>query len=189
MKLKKQIEEYKPCNMQEEKDKEMAIKYIETFDNILTRENEFAHITSSAWLVNKERTKVLFAYHKQYNAWAWTGGHNDGEEDCLKTAIREAKEETGIQNVIPVSENIFSIEILTVSGHIKKGKYVSAHQHINITFLLETSEEEELKIKEDENTGVKWFNIDELLENVTEPEMITIYEKLINKVKEEETYG
>ena len=43
MNLREQIKEYKPYNEQEEKDKEMMLKYIDTFEDVLTRENEMCH--------------------------------------------------------------------------------------------------------------------------------------------------
>lgn len=70
--LKKKIEDYIPYNEQEEKDRKLMLNYINTFDNILVRENEFAHFTASIWAVNQEKTKVLMAYHNIYQAWAWT---------------------------------------------------------------------------------------------------------------------
>ncbi len=60
-------------------------------------------------------------YHKIYDSWAWTGGHSDGDSDLLYVAIKEAKEETGIKNVIPISENIYSLELTNVIGHEKRG--------------------------------------------------------------------
>ena len=90
-------------------------------DNAFSRENTVAHITASAWVVNKERSKVLMAYHNIYNSWSWLGEHADGETDLLSVAVREVKEEAGISNVRPISDEIFSLESLTVDGHVKKG--------------------------------------------------------------------
>lgn len=161
--LRAEIEAYKPYNEQEEKDKQIMLKYIDTFDNILTRENEFAHFTASSWVVNKERTKVLMIYHNIYQSWAWTGGHSDGEADMLKVAIKELKEETGVKNVKVLNHDaIFSLEILTVDGHVKREKYISSHLHLNLTYLLEVDEKETLHIKEDENSGVRWIPIAEV---------------------------
>jgi len=70
MNLREQIENYKPYNEQEEKDKQTILKYIDTFDDVLTRNNEFGHFTASSWAVNKERTKVLMIYHNIYKSWA-----------------------------------------------------------------------------------------------------------------------
>lgn len=130
--LIRQIENYPPFNEQEEKDKALLLGWISNNENAFSRENTVAHITASAWVVNKDRSKVLMVYHNIYNSWSWMGGHADGETDLLSVAIREVKEEAGISNVRPVSEEIFSLESLTVDGHVKKGNYVSSHLHLNI---------------------------------------------------------
>ncbi len=178
------IKNYKPYNEQEKKDKEIILNCINIFDDVLTRNNEIAHITSSAFVVNKNRDKVLMVHHNIYNSWSWTGGHADGETDLLAVAIREVKEETGVKNVYPVISDIFSIDILTVVGHIKKGKYVAPHLHLSIAYLLEADEEEALTIKEDENSGVRWVPIDKVNEYSNEAHMKKVYEKLISKIKE-----
>jgi len=184
-KLRNQIEVYKPYNEQEEKDKNTMLKYIDDFDDVLTRKNEYGHFTASSWVVNKQRTKVLMIYHNIYQSWAWTGGHADGESDLLNVALREVKEETGIEHVKPIMEDIFSLEIVCVSGHVKRGKYVSSHVHLNATYLLEADETESLRMKEDENSGVKWVDIDKVMEVSNEKWVKEeIYQKLNNKIKE-----
>jgi len=180
-----QIKEYKTYNEEETKDKELILHMLETEPDILTRESKAAHMTASAWVVNKTRDKVLMVYHIIYNSWSWLGGHADGEADLLSVAIREVKEESGIRNVVPVSEEIFSIESLTVDGHMKKGAYVSSHLHLNVTYLLEADDSEILQIKEDENKGVAWFSPEEALKASTEPWFVKhIYSKEIEKERE-----
>lgn len=182
--LQKKIESYEPYNEQEERDKQTMLKDIHTFDNILTRDNELVHFTASSWAVNPERTKVLMVYHNIYQAWTWTGGHSDGEADLLKVAVKELKEETGVKHVKVLNDNhIFSLEVLTVDGHVKRGKYVSSHLHLNVTYLLEVEEQEMLHIKQDENSGVKWVPIEEIEKVSTENWMKqNIYPKLNEKL-------
>lgn len=178
-----QIKKYIPYNEQEKTDKEIMLKFIDTYDDVLTRNNKIAHFTASSWVVNKEKTKILMIYHNLYKSWAWTGGHADGETDLQETAIRELKEETGVKNVKVLNEDIFSLEILTVDGHIKNGKYVSSHLHLNLTYLLEVDEDEATRVKEDENSGVKWVNIEDIKNVSTEKFMIDwIYKKLNQKL-------
>lgn len=178
-----QIERYKPFNEQEEADKFLILQWIRNNDNAFLRENTVAHMTASAWVVNKDRSRVLMVYHNIYNSWSWLGGHADGETDLLKTAVREVKEEAGISDVHPVSEEIFSLESLTVDGHVKRGNYVSSHLHLNVTYLLEADPEEKVSVKADENSGVAWFSPEEALEKSTEPWFVEhVYTKLIKKM-------
>ena len=182
--LTAQISQYTPWNEQEQTDKKNILSFLAENENAFLRENELAHMTASAWVVNHERTKVLMVYHKIYDSWSWTGGHADGETDLLSVALREVTEETGIRHVLPVSENIFSLEVLTVDGHEKRGRYVPSHLHMNVTYLLEADDTDPLTVCEEENSGVRWFGLDEALEACTEPWFIErIYSKLNEKLR------
>lgn len=183
-KYEEQIKLYEPKNDQEISDKSLIEKCILFYgDKILTREVDVAHITASSIILNPDFTKVLMAYHNIYQSWAWTGGHADGEEDLFYVAKKEAMEETGIKNFVPLTDNIVSIEILPVYGHIKRGKYVSAHLHLNVTYVLIVEEDEEIHNKPDENNGVMWIRIDELEKYSSEEEMIPVYKKIIDEAK------
>ena len=184
MSLVKDIENYIPVNEQEENDKKVMLDYMQKNSDYLTRENEVAHFTTSIWTVNKERTKTLMVYHNIYDSWSWIGGHADGEKDLSAVALRELKEETGVENAALVSKDIFSLEILTVDGHMKKGKYVPSHLHFNVTYLAEAKEDQVLVVNEEENKGVRWFLFQDVLKASSEPWMVErVYKKLINKLK------
>ena len=181
--LTEQIRSYQPMNEQVDRDKELILHCLETEKNIFTRQNRLAHMTASAWIVNPERTKVLMAYHNIYHSWSWLGGHADGETDLLKVALKEAREESGIHHVKPVSEQIYSLEVLTVDGHVKRGEYVSSHLHLNVTYLLQAEETDVLHIKEDENSNVGWFSLEDAVAASTEPWFQEhIYRKLNEKL-------
>ncbi|MDE1548880.1 NUDIX hydrolase [Jeotgalibaca caeni] len=181
MDLKKEISAYTPYNEQEAAAKEQILAYLEKEAALLTRENTHAHFTASAWVLNPTHTKVAMVYHHIYQSWSWVGGHADGEADLLKVAIKEAKEETGLKEIKPVHSHIYSIEVLPVAEHVKKGKIVPAHLHLNLTYLLEALEEE-LTVNPAENSAVAWMAFDEAVEKSTEAEMKAIYRKLNEKL-------
>ncbi|MBP3410608.1 MAG: NUDIX hydrolase [Clostridia bacterium] len=184
MPLREIIEKYIPCCEQEREDKRMLLKYIDENPDILLRSNETAHFSASAWVVNPEHTRVLMLYHNIYNSWSWPGGHADGEEDLLCVALREVQEETGIADIRPVSGDVYSLEILTVNAHFKKGRYVVPHLHLNLTYLLEADDRQAVHPKPDENSAVRWFPLDEAVAASTEPDMRVIYAKLNDKLKD-----
>ena len=178
------IQRFEPFNEQEERDKDVILRFLEQHEDAFLRENLIAHMTASAWVVNERRDRVLMVYHRIYDSWSWTGGHADGERDLLSVALREVTEETGVTRVRPVSGEIFSLETVTVDGHEKRGAYVPSHLHLNVTYLLEADDSEPLRICEDENKGVAWFGLDEALAASTEPWFVKrIYTKLNEKLK------
>ena len=184
MNLLEQLEIYTPFNEQEEKDLKILISLLKSGEELYSRDNEKYHLTASGWVVNPKHDKLLMCYHKIYDSWSWLGGHADGEKDLMKVALKEVREESGIEDVRPLLNQIFSLEILTVDGHEKKGKYVSSHLHLNVTYLLEADDREPLKIKEDENKGVKWFKINEAIGASSEPWFRErIYTKLNKKME------
>ena len=181
MGLRDDILAFRPYNEQEETEKRLMLQYMDTFPNLLTRENEMAHFTASCWIVNPARTHALMAFHNLYQSWAWLGGHADGEEDLLRVALREANEESGIVGARPLINEIFSLEILGVDGHVKRGRYVATHLHLNCTYLLEADDRLPIRVKADENSAVRWIPFADVEAEVRELEMRVVYRKLMDK--------
>ncbi|MBQ9196479.1 MAG: NUDIX hydrolase [Clostridia bacterium] len=179
-----QLQRYTPYNAQEAHDRQQILASLERFPNIFSRENTLAHMTASAWVVNPARDRVLMAYHNIYKSWSWLGGHADGECDLLSVALREVTEESGILRVRPLSPFPFSVESLTVDGHIRRGQYVSSHLHLNVTYLLEADDTAQTAVKPDENSAVGWFLPEEAVRASSEPWFReNIYAKLNEKLK------
>ena len=184
MAIREDIEKYSPCCEQEERDKALILSFLDKNADAFERSNLSAHMTASAWVVNHKRDKVLMVYHKIYDSWSWTGGHADGDTDLAAVALREVQEETGVKSPRLLSRDIFSLEILTVDGHEKRGQYVPSHLHMNVTYLVEADDSDSLSICEEENSGVQWFTPEDALKASTEPWFVErIYKKLIEKAK------
>lgn len=180
-KIRQWLAAFVPFDEQERADKAKIEQYLCEEKNLLTRENAKMHFTASAWVLNPDKTKVLMLYHNIYNSWSWSGGHADGEGDLLAVALREVREETGLSSLKPVMDAPISAEILAVQPHYKKGSYISAHLHLNLTFLFHNEKEETLQVCPDENSKVAWFLPDAAVAASTESYMRPIYEKLNKK--------
>ena len=181
--IRDEIAAYVPYNEQERRDRELILHFLDHNPDAFLRSSRLAHMTASAWVVNPARDKVLMVYHRLYDSWSWTGGHADGETDLLAVALREVQEETGVRHLRPVSTAIYSLESLTVDGHEKRGEYVSSHLHLNVTYLIEADEHDTLQVCETENSGVRWFPLEEALRACSEPWFVArIYSKLNEKL-------
>ena len=182
--LLEELEQYRPWNEQEARDRAELVRRLRSGEDLYTRDNGAGHLTASAWVVSPDRRRVLMAYHNIYDSWSWLGGHADGDRDLLAVALREVGEESGLTSVRPVSENLFSLEIMTVDGHEKRGRYVPSHLHLNVTYLLEADDAEPLAIKPDENSAVGWFGLAEAVAVSSEPWFRErIYAKLNAKLR------
>ena len=176
------VKNYIPLCEQEERDREYMLRFIAANPDCLSRQNDTAHFTASAWIVNPQRSKVLMVYHNIYDSWSWTGGHADGEEDMCALSEKELREETGLSSPRLVSQVPVSLEILTVDGHMKRGEYVHSHLHLNLPYLFEADEDDALQMKADENSGVKWLSTEEITSAVSEKWMLeNVYSKLLSR--------
>lgn len=177
------VQNYIPYNDQEEKDKALILQQLSA-DNILTRKNHLAHLTVSAWIVSPDYQKVLMAYHNIYQSYAWLGGHLDGNADIVSVIKKEIQEESGLSEFHLIEDQLFSLEVLTVAGHVKNGEYVSSHLHLNLTFLCIANPDLPIHIRPSENSQIAWLEVDKINQSVSEVWFMKhIYQKLIDKVK------
>ncbi|MDL2318043.1 NUDIX hydrolase [Eubacteriales bacterium OttesenSCG-928-A19] len=158
-----EIMAYIPANEQEAGDLRAIRWYMDQYgDGVLLRDNVIAHMTSSGFIMNETLDQALMIHHNILGKWAWTGGHADGDFDPLAVALREAREETGARSIRPLAERVASVDVLTVEGHVKRGRYVNAHLHLNVAYVLLCDQEDAFRAKPDENSGVRWFDVEEI---------------------------
>ena len=174
---------YMPYNEQEETDINQIIEAEEKLGQILTRENRFCHLCSSAFVINKTHDKVLCIYHNIFDSWTFPGGHADGDDDMVYVAKKELEEETSITDYKLLSDSPIAVDSIDISAHYKKGRFVSAHLHMNTTYLFEADENQSMQIKADENKNIAWLTFDELIEKSTEPHMVVVFKKIIERIK------
>ena len=180
-----EIVRFLPKDEREEREREVILSLIGRYgDEILSRDLDFAQMTASSIIVSRDRKRTLMAFHRIYDSWAWTGGHADGESDFEAIARREAQEETGVEGLVRLGNGPASIEILPVWAHVKRGRYVGSHLHLNVSYLFEADAQQALRVKADENSAVGWIEVDKLREKVSEPLMIPIYERLLKRAND-----
>jgi 8-oxo-dGTP pyrophosphatase MutT (NUDIX family) len=95
----------------------------------------------------------LLLYHAKLNQWLQLGGHCDGNPDVLAVAIKEAQEESGIQDIRPVECGIFDIDIHLIPAR----KHEPEHYHYDIRFLLQVCSNESF-VQNHESKELRWID-------------------------------
>lgn len=172
--LLKKLSVYCTFNEEERHSLEVIRQFVTSHKDCFERSLQAGHITGAGWVVNPERTHALLTHHRKLNKWLQIGGHADGDHDILRVAIREVQEESGIADVISVTEDIFDVDVHEIPRH----KEVPPHWHYDIRFLFEADRGAELKIT-DESHDLRWIPIDRIREYTDEPSILRMVKKTI----------
>ncbi len=172
-KLLTQLKQYVPEAPLQQETLDQIVSFVQNHSNCFQRTLEHGHITGSAWLLNKKKDKVLLTLHRKLRKWIQLGGHADGDSDILNVAFSEAKEESGLQDIIILNTQIFDIAIHSVPKTVTD----LPHIHYDIRFLFQTKNDEHFCIKSEESIDLKWFTYDELSFLTLEPSVRRMAEK------------
>jgi 8-oxo-dGTP pyrophosphatase MutT (NUDIX family) len=172
--LIKKLQNYSPVAQEEIEFKDIIISFIQMNSNCFERSLEIGHITASAWLLNKDGSKALLMHHFKLDKWFQLGGHCDGNSDVLAVAIKEAQEESGIMNIIPISNEIFDIDIHFIPENSRE----KGHYHYDVRFLLQVFGDEEL-VQNRESKELRWIDKDIKSLPTENPSVVRMFNKWI----------
>ena len=130
------------------------IEFLSTNPDCFERSLHAGHVTGSAWLVDASGRHVLLTHHKKLNMWIQLGGHADGDGDILRVALREAREESGLNSIEPVSPKLFDIDVHQIPARPNE----SEHLHWDIRYALRATGKEKC-IPTDESHELRWVEI------------------------------
>jgi 8-oxo-dGTP pyrophosphatase MutT (NUDIX family) len=111
------------------------------------------HFTTSAIVLNPMKNKILLTHHKFLQEWFQLGGHFEDDASLIESAIRETKEESGINEIISITNKIFDIDIHKIPEN--KNKNEPEHFHYDLRYLLKVHTEE-FTIS-DESNELQWI--------------------------------
>ena len=135
--------------------------------------------TGAAIIIRNQEGQILLQERTDRNKWGLPGGCQDLGEDLRITAVREAYEETGIR----LDPN--EIELIdTLSGESRKNSYPNGDIVYNNTslYLADVTINDASQLKGDSETKrLKFFDIEDVPENLMDADLIKTYLCYINK--------
>ncbi len=170
------ILEAHPCADDKERDDvQRIIALAHAHPNIFSPLCEVGHITGSALVVHVPTKQVLLNHHRKFDRWMQFGGHMDNDLAPHNTALREAREESGLSDVrfveldathfqgasrLPVPRP-FDIDIHSVPQRADPNGDRPEHLHLDLRYLV-TTDQPHLAAVSHESNDVRWFGFDEL---------------------------
>lgn len=116
------------------------------------------HFTASALVLHPPTRRVLLRWHAKHGRWLQVGGHGDpGETDPLEVALREAREETGLTDLVPWPDA--SLRHLVVC-EVGASATEPAHEHADLRYFLATARPDAIA-PEDEHSPLRWLSLAE----------------------------
>ncbi len=168
------LEKYIPSEKEDVSHKPRFLSFVKENERCFDRSLEKGHVTASAWLINHDQSKALLTHHRKLNQWMQLGGHSEeGDVDILSSAIREAREESGIVSIQPVREDIFDIDIHSIPASLKQ----PSHTHYDVRFLLRATDPEEKISLSEESFQLKWIEINATEIFAEDPSVIRLFWK------------
>lgn len=116
---------------------------------------DWGHVTGSAWVVSDDGAQVILVHHGKLGKWVQPGGHCEGQSDVLEVAIRETREETGLE-AAPLESGIFDVDVHEIPEYWN----TPAHLHFDVRFLL-GADAKNSPVLSDESHDVRWVSLQE----------------------------
>ncbi len=127
--------------------------------------HEKIDFTASVYIVHDAR--VLLLMHKVLDIWLPPGGHVELDEDPNECAIREAKEETGLDieliGAMPTYETPYKARELIPPRFLNRHFYdqTHTHEHVDLCFFARSKSGADAR-HEIEGGDIRWFSKEDI---------------------------
>lgn len=146
--------------------------FVLRYDNFYSRAQTAGHLTGSAWVLSEDFAHALLTHHGKFDCWVQLGGHVEDDADMLGAALREAREESGLDDVRPLSEQIFDVDVHAIPANLKE----PAHFHYDIRFLF-TADRTAPFVVSGESKALAWVELEKIAELTSEESVLRMVRK------------
>lgn len=151
------LERHEPFDDLERNHRERALAFVRDTRACTRRTTLEGHVTASAWVLSPDRRAVLLTHHRKLGRWLQLGGHIEDDGGIRQAALREAVEESGIDDIRLVSDALFDIDVHPIPARGTE----PAHFHYDFRFLLQAGSVE--FVVGDESHALAWLALADCL--------------------------
>ena len=152
---------HRPADADEASDLEQMRRFVARHAEPFDRRIAEGHLTASALVLEPTGRRVLLLHHRKLKRWLQPGGHGEpGEREGARVALREAREETGIDSLAlhPSAPRPLDVDVHDIPPHGEDG----GHQHLDLRYLVVAPADAHPVCAEHEARDVRWFEWREL---------------------------
>lgn len=154
-----ELERYRPADAREGAMVELLRDFVARTADCFERSSPSGHVTGSAWVVDRALESVLLTHHRKLGRWLQLGGHADGDGDIRRVALREAREESGLWNIVLARDAIYDVDVHEIPARRDE----PAHLHYDIRFAF-YADRLAVPVPSEESHEVAWIPLRQLAE-------------------------
>ena len=155
------LQRYREAFSAEDAVVERFVGFVTAHEDCLLRSCVPGHLTASAWILSSDHRRFLLTHHRKLGRWLQLGGHVDGEPEVHRAALREAREESGIEVFDLIGHRGENVPLDLDVHRIPALGEEPAHLHYDVRFLL-VSEPGQLGRSSAESLELRWFESGDL---------------------------
>jgi 8-oxo-dGTP pyrophosphatase MutT (NUDIX family) len=154
------LADHTPTDPKERADRDHIAAFVRAHPDCFGKRNPVGHLTGSAFVVD-DRGRVLLHHHRKLQRWLQVGGHTEPDElDVADTALREAREESGLEDL--VFHPALGRRPVDVDVHrIPARAHEPAHDHLDLRYVVFAPNPDAIRCSE-ESDDLRWFSLDGL---------------------------
>jgi len=161
MSLDEQLARHVPADAAERDDLETIRAFVARERAPFDRRLRDGHLTGSALVVSESGRETLLLHHRKLDRWLQPGGHaNPDETSGERVALREAREETGLEGLRlhPNAPRPLDVDVHDIPARGDE----PAHQHLDLRYLVLGPAGARPDRDHAETNDCRWFRWDEL---------------------------
>jgi 8-oxo-dGTP pyrophosphatase MutT (NUDIX family) len=131
------------------------------------------HVTASCFIIDPEG-RLLLHHHRRLNRWLQMGGHLEPGEDPVAAALREGREESGLEDLRIISDGIADLDV----HRIPAGRGEPEHRHYDVRYIARTNSADSIAADARESNQLMWFDLDRAAALMQGEESLRVIQKI-----------